>query len=160
MERARGAYRFFFDADASTPIEELEKAWPRFDDGADIVVGSRSLRESNVEVHQAWYRENMGRVFNLCLRILGLTHMPDTQCGFKGFTAAACDVVLPRQTIDRFAFDAELLYVAELHSLRIDQIPVRWINSRKSRLNPVTDSAAMFFEILGIRLNQLLGKYR
>ena len=112
-----------------------------------------------VEVHQAWYRENMGRIFNLCLRILGLTHIPDTQCGFKGFTAAACETVLARQTIEGFAFDAELLFIAEKQGLRIEQVPVRWVNSRKSRLNPVTDSAAMFWEILRIRINSWLGKY-
>ena len=160
MTHAHGDYRVFYDADASTPIEEVEKLWPRFDAGADIVIGSRALTDSNVQVHQAWYRENMGRVFNVLIRMLGLTHFPDTQCGFKGFTAGACAVVFPRQTIERFSFDAELLYIAAKHGLRIEQAGVRWINCPYTRLNPIADSTRMFLDVLTIRWKDLWGKYR
>jgi dolichyl-phosphate beta-glucosyltransferase len=159
MLAAKGAFRVFYDADASTPIEELEKLWPHFDAGADVVIGSRSLPESQVEVRQAWYRQTMGRVFNLLLRVAGLTHFPDTQCGFKGFTAYACDVVFPRQTIERYSFDAELLFIAQRHDLRIDQVPVRWINCPHTRLNAATDSLRMFTDLLTIRARAFLGKY-
>lgn len=156
---ATGAYRVFYDADASTPIEELEKLWPCFEDGADVAIGSRALPDSDVAVHQAWYRESMGRINNTILRALGVTRFKDTQCGFKGFTAAACDVVFPRQTIKRFSFDAELLFIAAKHGLRIDEVPVRWENSPDSRLNPVTDSTRMLWDLLGIRLKDAQGAY-
>jgi len=159
MNAATGDYRVFYDADASTPIEELEKLWPHFEDGADIVIGSRSLPESRIEVHQAWYRESMGRVFNFLLRLAGLTQFHDTQCGFKGFTARACDVVFPLQTVERYSFDAELLYIARRHGLRIDQVPVRWINCPYTRLNAATDSFRMFVDLLAIRARALLGRY-
>jgi len=159
MGAASGAYRVFFDADASTPIEELEKLWPAFEAGADVVIGSRALPESEIQVHQAWYREHMGRVYNLILHVLGLTPFADTQCGFKGFTAAACAVVFPRQRINRFSFDAELLYIAQKHGLKIREVPVRWVNSPQSRVNPLTDSSQMFFDLLRIRLNDLRGHY-
>ncbi|MBI5091141.1 MAG: glycosyltransferase family 2 protein [Candidatus Hydrogenedentes bacterium] len=157
---ATGAYRAYYDADASTPIDELEKFWLEFERGAAVAIGSRSLPESRVEVHQPWYRENMGRVFNLLLRAFGLTHFPDTQCGFKAFTAKACAVIFPRQTVERFGFDAELLYIAQLHGLPIAQVPVRWINCPHTRVHALADSTRMISDLLTIRLNALKGRYR
>lgn len=151
LEVARGANRLFFDADESTPIGEVEKLWPRLNDGADIVIGSRSLPESEVEVHQAKYREAMGRTFNRILRLLGLTHFVDTQCGFKIFTAEAAQTVFARQTLEGFSFDVEILCIAQKHGLRIDEVPVRWLNHDASRVNPVTDSIRMFVDLLVIK---------
>ncbi|MBX7258718.1 MAG: glycosyltransferase family 2 protein [Candidatus Hydrogenedentes bacterium] len=160
MRLARGAYRVFYDADASTPIEEVEKLWPQFKSGADIVIGSRAMPGSEVQSHQAWYRENMGRIFNVILRALGLTHFRDTQCGFKGFSAAACEIVFTRQTIEGFGFDVELLYIAAKHGMRVVQVPVRWRNSKKTTVNPITDSARMVAEAVSIRLKDVRGLYR
>ena len=159
-EHARGSYRVYYDADGSTPIAELAKLWPAFDAGADIVIGSRALPASDVQVRQAWYRQTMGRIFNLILRALALSPYKDTQCGFKGFTQAACETVFPRQTLDRFSFDAELLYIAARHGLRIAEVPVVWRNSPLSRVNPLRDAARMFLDLLRIRANVFLGKYR
>lgn len=160
MQAASGQYRVFYDADASTPIEEVEKLWPRFEGGADIVIGSRAMPESDVQAHQAWYRENMGRTFNVILRALRLTRFRDTQCGFKGFSAAACEVVFPRQTVYGFGFDVELLYIAAKHGLRVEQVPIRWRNSRRTTVNPITDSARMVAEAVSVRLKDLKGRYR
>jgi len=160
MLDALGRYRVFYDADGSTPIEELEKLWPRFEAGADIVIGSRALAASDIQVRQAWYREGMGRVFNALLRLLRLTPYRDTQCGFKGFTAAAAQAVFPRQHCDGFAFDAEVLYIAARLGLRIDEVPVRWLNCEHTRLDPVRHSAHMFLEVLRIRLRAWAGRYR
>lgn len=159
MTDAVGEVRVFYDADASTPIEELEKILPRIDAGADIAIGSRSIPGAQVERHQAWYRENMGRIFNVVLRMLGMTTFVDTQCGFKGFTRDACEVVFPRQTVDGFSFDAELLLIAKRHGLRIDEVPVRWCNSPDTRLNAVTDSVRMLVEIVKVRMNAWRGLY-
>lgn len=159
LKEARGAYRFYYDADASTPIEELEACWPFFEAGADIVIGSRALAASRIERRQAWYRERMGRVYNLFLRGMGLTRFLDTQCGFKGYTAQAADICFSRQMLDGFSFDAELLHIASLHGLRVDEIPVRWLNSPKSRVNPLTDSTRMFLDLLRVRANAAAGRY-
>lgn len=147
---ARGEYRLFFDADESTPIQEVEKIWPLLDDGIDIVIGSRSLPESQVEVHQARYRETMGRTFNRMLRLLRLTPYVDTQCGFKVFTAAAAKQVFSRQTLHGFSFDVEVLFIAAKRGLRIAEVPVRWRNNEASRVNPITDSLRMFRDCLVI----------
>lgn len=159
-EEARGAYRVYFDADASTPIEELEKLWPRFAAGADVVIGSRRAAGAEITVRQRWYRQSMGVMNNRLLRLLGVTRFQDTQCGFKGFTEAACEVVFPRQTIERFSFDAELLYIAQKHGLHIEEVPVRWMNSPSSRLHPLWDSSRMVADLLSIRVKDLLGAYR
>jgi dolichyl-phosphate beta-glucosyltransferase len=159
MAVAQGAYRVFSDADESTPIEELEKMWPRFEQGADVVIASRALPESEIEQHQVWYRENMGRAFNLMLRMFGLTRFHDTQCGFKGFTQRAADIVFSRQTIEDFGFDPEILYIAQRHGLRVDEIPVHWINCPYTRVNAITDSTRMFADMFVIRRNAWLGKY-
>lgn len=160
MTRASGLFRLFYDADASTPIEEVDKIWPCFQRGADIVIGSRALPDSEVLVHQAWYREQMGRINNLLLRLLRITRFRDTQCGFKAFTEKACAVVFPRQTIERFNFDPEILFIATQHGLRIEEIPVRWENSPASRLHPIRDSARMLWDLLSIRIKHWQGHYR
>lgn len=157
---ARGEYRLFYDADASTPIEEVDRIWPQFDDGANIVIGSRALPDSRVEVHQASYREFMGRTYNRMLRAMKLTHFIDTQCGFKAFTAAAAEAVFSRQTLERFSFDVELLFVAEKHGLAIREIPVRWINSPASRVSPIRDSTRMFLDLFLIHYRNWQGRYR
>lgn len=160
MEAATGEFRAYYDADGSTPITELDKVWAFFDAGFDIVAGSRAVRDADVEVHQAWHREMMGRVNNLILRAIGVTRLRDTQCGFKVFTAAACGIVFPRQTIERFSFDAELLYIAHKHGLRIHEMPVHWRNDPSSRVRLLGDSLEMLLRVLGIRLKDARGRYR
>ncbi len=156
---AKGDFRFFSDADGSTPIEEVERCHSLFNGDADIVIGSRSLPGSIIQKRQAWYRENMGRCYNFLEKGLGITSYSDTQCGFKGFTACAAEICFSRQTVKRFSFDAELLYIAAKHELRIVELPVRWVNSPKSRVNPVSDAARMFLDLIAIRWKDLAGRY-
>jgi len=159
MLAASGAYRLYSDADGSTPIEELDRMWPWFDAGADIVIGSRSLPESDVQVRQHYIRESMGRTFNKFVKLfLGLPFV-DTQCGFKGFTAHSAGILFSRQQRNRFSFDAELLYIARKHHLRVHELPVCWINSPHSRVKIIKDSLDMLRGIFRIRLNDLARKY-
>lgn len=157
---AAGDFRFYYDADGSTPIEELDRCPALFAAGADIVIGSRALPESVIQRRQAWYREHMGRCYNRLEKALGITPYADTQCGFKGFTARAAEICFSRQTIHRFSFDAELLYIAARHGLRIVELPVSWVNSPKSKVNPVSDAARMFVDLLAIRVKTLTQRYK
>lgn len=159
LEQATGRFRFFCDADGSTPIEELDRCGALFESQADIVIGSRALPDSIIQQRQAWYRENMGRCYNRIERMLGITSYSDTQCGFKGFTDTAAEICFTRQTVRRFSFDAELLYIAAKHGLNIQEIPVRWINSPNSKVNPVRDASRMFLDLVAIRLKDLSGRY-
>lgn len=158
---ASGDYRLFCDADGSAAIDELDRMWPKFfESRADVVAGSRSLPKSDVQVRQHPIREQMGRIFNVFVRLLVLPGFVDTQCGFKVFTASSADLVFSRQRLDGFSFDTELLYIAKKHGLRIAQVPVRWRNSPHSRVNMVTDSSRMLLDLLKIRFCDLTGKYR
>lgn len=159
MKVAKGEYRVYYDADGSTPIEQLDKLWFCFEKGADIVIGSRALPNSEIAVRQSWIREHMGRAYNLILRLMGLTRFSDTQCGFKGFTARAATVLFPLLTMDRFSFDAELLFLAEKYNFRIVEMPVKWINSADSRVRLIQDSLRMLFGAACIRWKWLRGVY-
>jgi dolichyl-phosphate beta-glucosyltransferase len=160
MLAASGEYRVFYDADGSTPVEEIDKLWPCFEAGADIVIGSRSLPESDVQVRQHIIRETTGRTFNLLVKIILGEPFVDTQCGFKAFTARSAQTVFSRQRLDGWSFDTELLFIAGRHGLRIDEVPILWRNSPRSRVRIVRDSARMFIELFRIRLNGWLGRYQ
>jgi dolichyl-phosphate beta-glucosyltransferase len=150
MAAARGRYRIFSDADLSVPIDDLEKLLKPLRGGAGVAIASRALRDSRVEVHQPWYRETMGKIFNKLVRIFVLGGVKDTQCGFKAFTAEVADRVFPQLQTRGFGFDVEVLYRAQHAGYRIVEVPTRWINSPQSRVHPVRHSLAMFLELLAI----------
>lgn len=158
-ELARGDYVLFSDADLSTPIEEVEKFWPHFREGYDVVIGSRNLKESRLEIHQPFYREIMGRVFNALVRFIAVGGIKDTQCGFKCFTRDALSSVIPLCRIDGFSFDVEMLFITRKLGHRIKEVPVRWLNAPGSTVSPVRDSLLMFLDVCRIRLNDWRGRY-
>ena len=150
MAAARGRYRVFSDADLSVPIDDLEKLLRPLHAGAGVAIASRGLRDSQVELHQPWYRESMGKIFNRLVRIFVLGGVHDTQCGFKAFTAEVADRVFPVLQTRGFGFDVEVLYRAQQAGYQIVEVPTRWINSPQSRVHPVRHSTAMFLELLAI----------
>jgi dolichyl-phosphate beta-glucosyltransferase len=146
-----GTWVLLTDADLSTPIEDL----PRLEahrDAADLIVGSRAAPDSQVTRHQPLYRELMGKSFNLLLRGLRLTELRDTQCGFKLLAGDAARELFSRLSIERFAFDVELIRMAKLRGLTIREVGVRWQNSHPSRVHPLTDSLRMLRDVLRLRL--------
>ena len=151
MLEARGEWRLFSDADLSTPIDELEKFWPLTEQGYEVLIGSRALPDSEVEVHQAWYREKMGRTFNMILQMISIRGIKDTQCGFKMFSAKAAREIYSEMTIDGFAFDVEALLRAQRKDYKIAEIPVRWINSEDSRVSILRDSMRMLWDVIKLR---------
>lgn len=151
MLKARGQQCLFTDADNSTPIEEVTKLRKALKEGFDVAIGSRALNDSNVEVHQPWYRETMGRIFNVFVHILVMGDFKDTQCGFKLFKAEVARKVFPKQRLKGFSFDVEVLYLAMKAGYSVKEVPVRWINSPASRVHPIRDASKMFFDLLRIR---------
>lgn len=161
LQAATSDIALFTDADLSTPIEEMHKlVRPIADNLFDVTFGSRALDRSLIGTHQPWRREQGGKVFNLMVR--ALTGLPfwDTQCGFKAFNMKRFRSLLPLMRIDRFGFDVEFLYVANLHGLRLSEIPVRWDNDERSKVNVMRDSVRMFDEVRQIRRNAKAGLYR
>jgi len=160
MLEAHGHWRLFSDADLSTPIEELEKLWCAIEPGKDqIAIGSRALDRSLIGVHQPGYRETMGRIFNGVMRAATGLAISDTQCGFKLFRGDVAEEVFSRQKLERFGFDAEVLYIAARRGYRIAEVPVRWNHVEGSKVGMLSGLHA-FGELLDIRLNSLRGKYR
>jgi dolichyl-phosphate beta-glucosyltransferase len=158
MLAAHGKRRLMTDADLSTPMEELPRLLARMDEGYGVVIASRALPGSNLEVRQPWYRENVGRVFNLCVRLLALPGLQDTQCGFKLFSAEAARDAFTAARMDGFSFDVEALFLARRHGHRIAEIPVTWRNDAASRVGPFTGFLA-FVDLLRIRTNAWAGHY-
>jgi len=158
MLAARGARRLMTDADLSTPIEELDRLGARMDEGHDVVVGSRALPGSRIEVRQPWYRENSGRLFNVFVRALAVPGVMDTQCGFKLFSAAAARDVFSAARLDGFSFDVEALFLARKKGYRIAEVPVVWRNDAASRVSLLRGFLA-FPDLVRIRTNDWLGRY-
>ncbi|MGA3211019.1 MAG: dolichyl-phosphate beta-glucosyltransferase [Terriglobales bacterium] len=160
MLQARGEWLVFSDADLSAPISEAVKLVAALRDGADVAIGSRWVRPELMTERQPVYRQLMGRVFNLMLRVLLGLQFKDTQCGLKAFTRRAALELFPRQRIERWAFDPELLFLARRLGLHTVEVPVEWAHGEGSKINPVVDGMRMMGEIMSIRWNAITGRYQ
>jgi dolichyl-phosphate beta-glucosyltransferase len=150
----------FSDADLSTPIEEMEKLLPPISRGTcDITIASRALPESNLAVHQPWYREWMGRTFNKFVQRVIETDIVDTQCGFKAFRGDVAKRIFSLAQIDGFGFDTEILFLAQKFGYRVREIPVTWQHRDDSRVSPLIAPFQMISELLQVRLNDVRGLY-
>jgi dolichyl-phosphate beta-glucosyltransferase len=158
MLAAGGERRLMTDADLSTPIEDLPRLEAALDRGDDIAIGSRAVPGANVLVHQPFYREAMGRIFNHLVRLIALPGLYDTQCGFKLFSAAAAEAAFGQALLDGFSFDVEALFVARRRGLRIAEVPVTWRNDAASRVGFVHGGLA-FLDLVQIRRNGWGGRY-
>lgn len=157
--KARGDILLFSDADLSSSISEVSKLLEAVQAGADVVIGSRWLQPELQTERQSLMRQVFGRVYNLLLRLtLGLNYK-DTQCGFKAFTREAARAIFSAQRVERWGFDAELLFLAHRLGFRVAEVPVVWAHAADSKLNPVRDGMRMFREMLSVRWNAITGKY-
>jgi len=161
MLEAAGDWLLFTDADLSAPIAELDKLMEAARDRrAAVVVGSRALDRSLIGVHQPYFRETAGRIFNLAVRLLTGLSFWDTQCGFKLFEGRAAREIFRRQRLERFGFDVEVLFIARLLGYRAVETPVRWNHAAGTKVSMFRDSLGMFLDLLRIRSFQLRGYYR
>lgn len=156
---SRGEWILLCDADLSTPIEDLERLEGHAGD-SEVILGSRAQAESDIIRHQPFYRELMGKTFNSILRALGLVEVRDTQCGFKLLQGEAGRRLFAELTIDRFAYDVELVCRARDRGLRVVEQGVRWSDSPSSRVHPVRDSLNMLLEVLRLRWRRRGGSRR
>ena len=150
MLAARGEYRLLCDADLSVPIAQVERLLPPVGPGSDIVLGSREAPGA-ARIGEPAGRHLMGRLFNLLVSRLAVPGLADTQCGFKCFRGTAAEDLYPRQTMDGFAFDVELLYLARKRGLTFAEVGVDWYYRSQSKVRPVRDSFAMTLDLLKIR---------
>jgi dolichyl-phosphate beta-glucosyltransferase len=159
IQEATGRIALFTDADLSAPIEEADKLIQALA-SYDLAIGSRALDRSMISVHESSFREFAGIVFNKIVRLILRLPFVDTQCGFKAFLRERCQILFEQQTIERFGFDPELLYLARHHGLRAREIPVRWGHSPATKVSMLRDSVQMFIDVFQIRWNSLRGRYQ
>jgi glycosyltransferase involved in cell wall biosynthesis len=157
--QALGEVVMFTDSDLSAPIEEAERLFAAIAEGADIAIGSRWLESGRQTHRQPLYRQFFGRCFNAVTRaVMGLP-FADTQCGIKAFTRAAAQAVFQLQTIERWGFDPEILFIALKRGLRVVEVPVSWAHDERTRMSYLKDGITMLEEIATIRWNALRGRY-
>jgi glycosyltransferase involved in cell wall biosynthesis len=158
MTAAAGEFLFMADADFSMPVQEIAKFLPPQLSQYDVAIGSREAPGA-VRYNEPQYRHFMGRIFNFYVKALAIPGFEDTQCGFKCFRREVVADILPYQTIDGWAFDVELLFIALRHGYRIVEVPVHWYYGENSRVSPVRDTVNMIREVLRIRYNGWVGRY-
>src|SRR5271157_5627550 len=159
MLQAQGNVALFTDADLSAPIEEAERLFAAIQQGADIAIGSRWLESDRQTQRQPLYRQFFGRCFNAVTRIVMGLPFADTQCGLKAFTRAAAQTVFRLQTIERWGFDPEVLFIALQRGYRVVEVPVSWAHDERTRMSYLRDGMKMLEEIAVIRWNAFRGRY-
>ena len=157
--QAFGEVVMFTDADLSAPMEEAQGLFDAIKNGADIAIGSRWLETKRQTIRQPLYRQLFGRCFNGVTRLVMGLPFADTQCGFKAFTRAAAQTVFQLQTIERWGFDPEILFIALKRGYRIQEVPVSWAHDERSRMSYLKDGMQMLKEIAIVRRNAVLGRY-
>jgi dolichyl-phosphate beta-glucosyltransferase len=156
---ALGDVVMFTDADLSSPMDEAEGLFAALAGGADIAIGSRWLATSRQTHRQPLYRQVFGRCFNLLTRMVMDLPFADTQCGFKAFTRTAAHTVFQLQTIERWGFDPEILFIALKRGYEIKEVPVSWAHDARTRISYLRDGLQMLKELAIVRWNALLGRY-
>lgn len=158
MLEAKGQIRLFMDADNSTSVDQVANLLPFFEQGYDIVIGSRRIKGAVIAVKQPWIRDFLGGVFRLVVHSMVPLGVKDSQAGFKSFNAKAAEAIFPRQTIARWAFDVEILTMARKMGFKIKEVPIKWINDLESHVK-LSGMVKMLFEVLQVRKNLWAGRY-
>jgi dolichyl-phosphate beta-glucosyltransferase len=148
---AKGDVVLFLDADGSTGPQEIGRYLYLFEEGYDIIIGSRVLHDSQSRVKALFYRRWIGGVFNFLVHWLLIKNIKDTQCGFKMFRSKIVKSLFENIHLNGFGFDLELLYIAQKKKFHIKEVSVNWTHVEGSKVHLVKDSLRMFLNILEIR---------
>lgn len=158
IEKAKGDFIVFTDADNSTRIHEIDKFWPYFEKGFSVVIGSRAVPGAKIAVSQPWYRVLLGRMANLLIQIVLLPGIWDTQCGFKAFKRGAAKKIFSYQKISGWGFDMEILALAKRFGFKIKEVPITWFNAEESKVS-LSAYLSTFKELFQIKWNLIRKKY-
>lgn len=166
MLKAGGDIVLFADMDQATPIDQFEKFIPKFEEGFDVAIGSRSGRKGAPMVRKAM-AYGFAALRTLILRL----PFKDTQCGFKAFKKEASQKIFGRMKVVNekvikggasvtAGFDLEVLYIARKLGYKVAEIPVTWRHKETERINPIKDSWEGLRDLIKVRINALEGKYK
>jgi dolichyl-phosphate beta-glucosyltransferase len=158
LESASGDIIMFMDADNATPISEIEKFLPFFDQGYDVVIGSRYTNPDLVKVKQPFYRILLSRLSNMLIQVMAVPGIKDTQLGFKAFTNTAAKDIFPLVTVLRWGFDMEVLTIALKRGYKIKEVGVSWTEHGGGHV-PMIAYVESLIDLFKIKLRSLSGKY-
>lgn len=159
MLMAKGKYCLFADADNSTPFVQIDKLMDCMTK-YDVAIGSRYISGGGQKKKQSLVRIIGSRVLNMIIQLLAVRGIKDTQCGFKLFSRKAVNEIFPKQTIEKWSFDIELLAIARYLGLNIVEVPIVWYDDPHSTVNPIKDGLKMVVASWQIRKNVLMGRYK
>ena len=159
MLAAQGEYRILCDADLSVPIEQVDRLLPPLVSEVDIALGSRAVPGAQ-RIGEPPRRHLMGRIYNAFVRLIAVSGIQDTQCGFKCYRGEVVPSLFGRLTMDGFAFDVEVLFIAGKDGMSLREIPVDWYYRENSKVRDFRDSLAMTLDLLRIRWRHLRGRYQ
>lgn len=159
MLNAKGSYILFTDADLSTPMAELDKFLQVIQSGYDIAIASRKVSGAQIEVHQSWLREFIGKGFTWLANVVVTKNISDVTCGFKCFRRGAAQAVFSKQRLYDWSFDAEILFLAQKYGYRVKQMPVRWRNDSRTKFSMLRNILPSLLGLAKIKVAEWQGKY-
>ena len=159
VEKVRSKYIIFMDADLSVPLKFVDDMLERLGEGNPVVVGSRRMAKSVIAKHQPFLREKMGVVFTQLTKLITGVRLNDFTCGFKGFESNAARIIFSKSVVDRWAYDAEIMFIANKCGFDIVQIPVRWANREESKVRLGNAITTSIVDLINIRINNFRGIY-
>ena len=159
VKLAKGKYILFTDIDHSVPINTIENFYKFFENGYNVVIGSRRIAQAKIITRQHPTREFLGRGFTFLVRVFIDWRIRDATCGFKTFENRAAKKIFSKISIFDWAFDAEILFLCRKYHLNFVQAPVSWTNSVGTKVSLKKDILRSLFGLIKIRLNDLIGKY-
>lgn len=154
----KGDWVLFMDADLSTPLNELDEFW-QYTEDYSVIIGSRKMSGANVTKRQSFIRENLGKVFTFLTNSLATGDLSDVTCGFKLFRGDVGRKIFQTGVINDWSYDAEILFLAKKYGYKIKEVPVKWQNDPRTKVNMLEDGINAFMGLLKIRLNDIQGKY-
>lgn len=155
MLAANSDYALMLDADMSTPLTEIEKFMPFMEFGAPVIIGTRKAVGAEILKRQPLYRQKMGEAYTALANLITGAGVSDFTCGFKCFSKEAINKIFTNAKIDRWSYDAEILYLARLRGFAIQEVPVTWSNDENTKVSLGKDAWQSFRDLLKIRF----GKY-
>lgn len=160
MLAATGRYVFFLDADLSTPLDQTGAFLAALESGSDVVIGNRRVPGAEITRHQPRLRETLGKGFTLLVNLLLAPGVHDFTCGFKAFRRDAAQRVFKRSSLNGWAFDAELVVIAQVQNLKLAQLPVSWHHEDDTKVRLVSAVFGSLVEVGQITARRLKGRYK
>ena len=156
MLASNSDYTLIFDADMSISLKEFKKFLPFINKNVDVIVGTRKNGHSTIIKRQPWYREQLGRGFTILSNVILNTWVTDFTCGFKAFSREAKQAICKRATVNRWGYDAELIFLAQKLGFSMQEKSVLWRNDERTKVNLFIALPQTLGELFLIRWNDWL----